>query len=138
MGSRAAIGPVTEYVAAELRAQRARREMTIDDLASRAELSRSAVAAALKGRQAIAMEAFVALCRALDVDGARLVAEAVKAEEAATQPAPEEAPTPPREERPLSMQEIKQQRLIEAAMPVDIVADDRTWAGDDADDWEPC
>lgn len=107
--------------------------MTIDDLASRAELSRSAVAAALKGRQAIAMEAFVALCRALDVDGARLVAEAVKAEEAATQPAPEQ----PRE-RPLSMQEIKHQRLLEAAMPVDIAADDRPWVGDGADDWEPC
>ncbi len=106
--------------------------MTIDDLASRAELSRSAVAAALKGRQAIAMEVFVALCRALDVDGAQLVAEAVQAEEAAVQPAPEEAP-----ERPLSMQEIKQQRLLEAAMPVDIAADDRPWVGDDADDWEP-
>ena len=106
--------------------------MTIDDLASRAELSRSAVAAALKGRQAIAMEAFVALCRALDVDGARLVAEAVKAEEAATQPAPEE----PRE-RPQNMQELKQQRLLEAAMPVDIAADDRPWVGDGADDWEP-
>ena len=132
MGSRAAIGPVTEYVAAELRAQRARREMTIDDLASRAELSRSAVAAALKGRQAIAMEAFVALCRALDVDGARLVAEAVRAEEAATQSAPEKV-----RERPLSMQEVKHQRLLEAAMPVDIAADDRPWVGDDADDWEP-
>lgn len=107
--------------------------MTIDDLASRAELSRSAVAAALKGRQAIAMEAFVALCRALDVDGARLVAEAVQAEEAATQSAHEEAP-----ERPLSMQEIKHQRLLEAAMPVDIAADDRPWVGDGADDWEPC
>lgn len=107
--------------------------MTIDDLASRAELSRSAVAAALKGRQAIAMEAFVALCRALDVDGARLVAEAVKAEEAATQPAPEE----PRK-RPMSMQELKQQRLLEAAMPVEIAADDRPWVGDGADDWEPC
>lgn len=107
--------------------------MTIDDLASRAELSRSAVAAALKGRQAIAMEAFVALCRALDVDGARLVAEAVQAEEAAPEPAPEEAP-----ERPMSMQEIKHQRLLEAAMPVDIAADDRPWVGDGADDWEPC
>ena len=111
--------------------------MTIDDLASRAELSRSAVAAALKGRQAIAMEAFVALCRALDVDGARLVAEAVQAEEAAGQ-APTPAPEPPRAERPLSMQEIKQQRLLEAAMPVDIAADDRPWVGDGADDWEPC
>lgn len=110
--------------------------MTIDDLASRAELSRSAVAAALKGRQAIAMEVFVALCRALDVDGAQLVAEAVRAEEAAGQ-APAPAPEEPRE-RPQTMQEIKQQRLLEAAMPVDIAADDRPWVGDGADDWEPC
>ena len=50
--------------------------------------------------------------------------------------APEPADEEPRE-RPLSMQEIKQQRLLEAAMPVDIAADDRPWAGDDADDWEP-
>lgn len=47
-------------------------------------------------------------------------------------------PEQPREERPMSMQEIKQQRLLEAAMPVDIAADDRPWAGDGADDWEPC
>lgn len=109
--------------------------MTIDDLASRAELSRSAVAAALKGRQAIAMEVFVALCRALDVDGAQLVAEAVRAEEAAAQTSAAEQP---HEERPLSMQEIKHQRLLEAAMPVEIAADDRPWVGDGADDWEPC
>ena len=47
-------------------------------------------------------------------------------------------PEQPREERPMSMQEIKQQRLLEAAMPVDIAADDRPWAGDGADDWGPC
>lgn len=51
--------------------------------------------------------------------------------------APEPAPEEPRE-RPLSMQEIKQQRLLEAAMPVEIAADDRPWVGDGADDWEPC
>ena len=126
MGSRAAIGPVTEYVAAELRAQRGRREITIDDLASRAGLSRSAVAAALKGRQAIAMEVFVALCRALDVDGAHLFAEAVRAEEAATR-----APEPP-----LSMQELRQRRLQADALPVEEAADARPRADDD-DDWEP-
>ena len=103
--------------------------MTIDDLASRAGLSRSAVAAALRGRQAIAMEVFVALCRALDVDGAQLFAEAVRAEEAAAQISAAE--------HPLTMREIKHQRLLEAAMPVDIAADDRPWIGDDADDWEP-
>lgn len=51
--------------------------------------------------------------------------------------APASAPEQPRE-RPLSMQEIKHQRLLEAAMPVDIAADDRPWVGDGADDWEPC
>lgn len=58
-----------------------------------------------------------------------------------TAPAPASAPEQPeqpREKRPMSMQEIKQQRLLEAAMPVDIAADDRPWAGDGADDWEPC
>lgn len=134
MGARAATGPITTYAAAELRAQRARLEMTYDELAARAGLSKPAVMGALKGRQAIAMENYFALCRALEIDGVRLFAEAVKAEEAATQSAAEQ----PREERPMSMQELKQQRLLEAAMPVDIAADDRPWVGDGADDWEPC
>lgn len=132
MGARAATGPITTYVAAELRAQRARLEMTYDELAARAGLSKPAVMGALKGRQAIAMEVFVALCRALDVDGARLVAEAVKAEEAATQPAPEE----PHPEPPLSMQELRQRRLRAGAMPVEEAADDRPRVDHD-DDWEP-
>ena len=128
MGARAATGPITTYAAAELRAQRARLEMTYDELAARAGLSKPAVMGALKGRQAIAMEVFVALCRALDVDGARLVAEAVKAEEAAAQPA--------REEPPLSMQELRRQRLRADAMPVEEAADARPRTDDD-DDWEP-
>lgn len=136
MGARAATGPITTYAAAELRAQRARLEMTYDELATRAGLSKPAVMGALKGRQAIAMENYFALCRALEIDGVQLFAEAVQAEEAASQtPAP--ASEPPREKRPLTMQEIKQQRLLEAAMPVEIAADDRPWIGDDADDWEP-
>lgn len=130
MGARAATGPITTYAAAELRAQRARLEMTYDELAARAGLSKPAVMGALKGRQAIAMEVFVALCRALDVDGARLVAEAVKAEEAAAQPA--------REEPPLSMQELRQRRLQADALPVEEAADARPRiGGDDDDDWEP-
>ena len=136
MGARAATGPITTYAAAELRAQRARLEMTYDELAARAGLSKPAVMGALKGRQAIAMENYFALCRALEMDGVRLFAEAVRAEEAAGQ-APTPAPEQPRE-RPLTMQEIKHQRLIEAAMPADIAADDRPWVGDGADDWEPC
>lgn len=137
MGARAATGPITTYAAAELRAQRARLEMTYDELAARAGLSKPAVMGALKGRQAIAMENYFALCRALEIDGVQLFAEAVRAEEAAGR-APTPAPEQPREKRPMSMQEIKQQRLLEAAMPVDIAADDRPWVGDGADDWEPC
>lgn len=134
MGARAATGPITTYAAAELRAQRARLEMTYDELAARAGLSKPAVMGALKGRQAIAMENYFALCRALEIDGVRLFAEAVRAEEAAAQTSAAEQPR----ERPMSMQEIKHQRLLEAAMPVDIAADGRPWVGDGADDWEPC
>ena len=72
------------------------------------------------------MEVFVALCRALDVDGAQLFAEAVRAEEAATL-----APEPP-----LSMQELRQRRLQADALPVEEAADARPRADDD-DDWEP-
>lgn len=109
--------------------------MTIDDLASRAGLSRSAVAAALKGRQAIAMEVFVALCRALDVDGAQLFAEAVRAEGAATQAPPPASEPITAPEPPLSMQELRQRRVLADAMPVEEAADARPRADDD--DWEP-
>ena len=132
MGARAATGPITTYAAAELRAQRARLEMTYDELAARAGLSKPAVMGALKGRQAIAMESYFALCRALEIDGVRLFAEAVKAEEAVTQPAPEQ----PRKDRPLSMQELRQRRLQADALPVEEAADARPRADDD-DDWEP-
>lgn len=135
MGARAATGPITTYAAAELRAQRARLEMTYDELAARAGLSKPAVMGALKGRQAIAMENYFALCRALEIDGVRLFAEAVRAEEAAGQ-VPTPAPERPREERPLSMQELRQQRLRADAMPVEEAADAREWGGQD-DDWEP-
>ena len=110
--------------------------MTIDDLASRAGLSRSAVAAALKGRQAIAMEVFVALCRALDVDGAQLFTEAVRAEGAATQVPPPASEPITAPEPPLSMQEVKQRRLLGQAQPATWAADDRPLTEPD-DDWEP-
>lgn len=130
MGARAATGPITTYAAAELRAQRARLEMTYDELAARAGLSKPAVMGALKGRQAIAMENYFALCRALEIDGVRLFAEAVRAEEAAGQ-----APTPA-PERPPSMQELRQRRLQADALPVEEAADARPRVDDD-DDWEP-
>ena len=135
MGARAATGPITTYAAAELRAQRARLEMTYDELAPRAGLSKPAVMGALKGRQAIAMENYFALCRALEIDGVRLFAEAVRAEEAAGQ-VPTPTPERPREERPLSMQELRQRRLQADALPVEEAADARPRADDD-DDWEP-
>lgn len=136
MGARAATGPITTYAAAELRAQRARLEMTYDELAARAGLSKPAVMGALKGRQAIAMENYVALCRALDVDGAQLFAEAVRAEEAAAQGPPSASEPITAPEPPLSMQELRQRRLRADAMPVEEAADDRPRTDHD-DDWEP-
>ena len=134
MGARAATGPITTYAAAELRAQRARLEMTYDELAARAGLSKPAVMGALKGRQAIAMENYFALCRALEIDGVRLFAEAVRAEEAAGQAATPEPEKP--YGQPQTMQEIKQRRLRADAMPVEEAADARPRVDDD-DDWEP-
>ena len=72
-----------------------------------------------------------------DVSDEELAREVWVRMSSGTASAPLTTPEQPREERPMSMQEIKQQRLLEAAMPVDIAADDRPWVGDDADDWEP-
>ena len=54
-------------VAAELRAERARKQITFDALAAKTELSKSAVLNYFNGKRDIPTPAFVELCRALDV-----------------------------------------------------------------------
>lgn len=56
-----------QAVAAELRAARGRKDITLEALAEMVGLSRSAATNYLKGRREIPMSTFLALCRALDV-----------------------------------------------------------------------
>lgn len=121
-------------LAAVLRGERAAQRLSLDQLAASSQVSRRTLIRLLNAERTMGLEQAAAIAAAL---GLRLPDALERAEgrldaEGAAGKAP-----PPARERPLSMQEIKQQRLLEAAMPVEIAADDRPWAGDDADDWEP-
>lgn len=61
-------GPVTIYVAGELRAQKARLRYSLDDIAAASGLGRSTVDRALKGTGDISVEALCALCSAMGLD----------------------------------------------------------------------
>ena len=125
-------------LAAVLRGERAAQRLSLDQLAASSQVSRRTLIRLLNAERTMGLEQAAAIAAALGLrlpDALERAEGRLDAEEAATQ-APPPAPEQPRE-RPLSMQEIKQQRLLEAAMPVEIAADDRPWVGDDADDWEP-
>ena len=55
-------------VAAELRAQRARKRITFDALASKTGMAKSTVLNYLNGKRDIPVPAFFELCAALDID----------------------------------------------------------------------
>jgi transcriptional regulator with XRE-family HTH domain len=64
-------------VASELRAQRARVQITFDELAERTGLAKNTVLNYLNGKRAIPMPAFAELCRALDISQ-RVIFETAK------------------------------------------------------------
>jgi transcriptional regulator with XRE-family HTH domain len=66
-----------QAVAAELRAQRARVQITVDEVVRRSGISKSAVLNYLNGQRDIPMPAFAELCRALEVSR-RLIFEAAE------------------------------------------------------------
>lgn len=70
------VGPVTAYIAAELRAQQARHQWTLDDIARRSGIARSTVARALKGESALAVEVYVPICQGMGLDPIALLTEA--------------------------------------------------------------
>jgi len=76
MGRNALRGPVTSYVAGELRAQRSRMRWSLDYIAERSGLPRSTVDRALKGEGALAVEVLVPLCIAMQLDVASLLRDA--------------------------------------------------------------
>jgi DNA-binding helix-turn-helix protein len=129
-------GGLNGALAAVLRGERAAQRLSLDRLAASSQVSRRTLIRLLNAERSMGLEQAAAIAGAL---GLRLPDALERAEERlAAEGAASQSPERPREERPLSMQEIKQQRLLEAAMPVEIAADDRPWVGDGADDWEPC
>ena len=71
-------GPATAYVAGELRAERARQGLTIDELAERSGVAKTTVNRALKGDTALAVEVLIPLCAALRIDLGQLLNEAAR------------------------------------------------------------
>ena len=129
VGSRRCKGPVTEHVATEFQAQRGCLQVSYADLAECTGLSEPTVVGCLKGVRTIALEAYLLLCAALELEAGKLLDEAQdKVAGLAV------APGSPRLSR---VQELRQQRLQADAMPVEEAADARPRADGDDDDWEP-
>ena len=78
MGRGQLTGPATAYVAGELRAERARQGLTIDELAERSGVAKTTVNLALKGDTALAVEVLIPLCAALRIDLGQLLNEAAR------------------------------------------------------------
>lgn len=76
MGRQALVGPATRYLAGEFRAQQARKQLTLDQIAEASGLSRATVNRVLKGQSAIAFEAIFPMCEALGIDAGAILVEA--------------------------------------------------------------
>lgn len=116
-------------LAAVLRGERAAKRLSLDQLAASSQVSRRTLIRLLNAERTMGLEQAAAIAAALGLrlpDALERAEERLEAEEAATL-----APEPP-----LSMQELRQQRVQADAMPVEKAADDRPRVDDD-DDWEP-
>lgn len=73
---RATVGPATQYISGELRAQRARLEWTIDDLVKNTGVPRATAQRAMSGESAIPTEVLVALAVGMGMDIGQLMKDA--------------------------------------------------------------
>lgn len=73
VGRNTLAGPVTAYIAGELRAQKSRHQWSIDQIANRSGLARSTVDRALKGTTALSIEVLLPLCDAMELDALQLL-----------------------------------------------------------------
>ena len=69
-------GPAAAYIAGELRAQRARKGWTLDDLQALTGVARSTINRALSGNGSISVEVLIQLCAGMGLDVVSLVNEA--------------------------------------------------------------
>lgn len=122
-------GGLNGALAAVLRGERAAKRLSLDQLAASSQVSRRTLIRLLNAERTMGLEQAAAIAAALGLrlpDALERAEERLEAEEAATL-------TP---EPPLSMQEVKQRRLLEQAQPATWAADDRPLTEPD-DDWEP-
>lgn len=78
MGQRGLTGEGTRYIAGELRAQKSRKEWSLDEIEARTGVPRSTIDRALKGDGTLAVETLISLAAGMDLDLAALVREAAK------------------------------------------------------------
>ena len=78
MGREQLVGPATRYIAGELRAERGRRDLTVERLAEASGVAKTTVVRALKGETALSIEVLIPLCHALGIDSGSLLDEAQK------------------------------------------------------------
>lgn len=76
MGRESLHSAVSEYIAGELRAQRARLDLTFDQVADMSGVKRGSVVRAMSGKSAITIDVMIPLCRALRLDVGKLLDEA--------------------------------------------------------------
>ena len=78
MGRQKLVGPMTDYLAGELRAQKSRRKWTLDEIEARSGIDRSTVERAIKGTHGVAFEVMVVFCEAMELDPRQIVADAMR------------------------------------------------------------
>lgn len=117
-----------DAVARTLRAERAAAGLSQAELAERAGIPRPTYLRYERGDRQLSVVQAIQLAQAL---GMSLVVFASRVEERMRQAAPDPQPAP----KPLSMQELKQQRMLEQAQPMEWAADDREDDDEGEGDW---
>ena len=77
MGRESLGGPATSWIAGELRAEVARRDLTHQQVADMTGVAKTTVQRALKGDTALAVEVLLQLCEGLGMDVGGLVVKAL-------------------------------------------------------------
>ena len=123
--NRVDVETAAEAIAETIRAERAATRLSQAEVARRADMTRITYIRYERGER---QPSFAQVIQIADALGVPLEVFVRRVEDRLRHPAPEP---------PLSMQELRQQRLQADAMPVEEAADAREWGGQD-DDWEPC
>lgn len=122
--NRVDVETAAEAIAETIRAERAATRLSQAEVARRADMTRITYIRYERGER---QPSFAQVIQIADALGVPLEVFVRRVEDRLRHPAPEP---------PLSMQELRQQRLQADAMPVEEAADARPRADDD-DDWEP-